>query len=189
LQFLSLPASHWEEYTLEFASLPQLAKALCAAETLDFLCARIEEICHWHGQLLQLLHALPYTLFMADESEAEPLADEELTASLMQFAWHHPLFTPEFLHLFLRLLAHDQSRHRLGDIVSSHARRELPRITQAGRLRRNGLFGYANSLSPLAEILDQFEENGLLVQESQPPVVRLRFLPSQPLPKQPGKSP
>jgi hypothetical protein len=183
LHFLSLPALHWEDYTLEFASLQQLAEALCAPETIDFLCARIKEVWHWQQQLLSLLRSISYTEYIEDMIGPEPLVDQELTASLMKFSWQHPLFTPELVHLFLRLLADETARHRLGDVLHAHAQRELHRIVQA-RFLKSLLFRHGNSQAALVQTIARFAQKGLLVQEAEPPLVRLRFLPSLPVAQQ-----
>lgn len=187
LHFLALPDAHWKDYTLKFGSLRQLADALSAPATVDFLGARIAEVWHWNGQLLRLLRALPYTELVEDMIGPPPLADQELPASLLEFADHHPPFTSELAQVFLRLFAAETSRHRLGDLLHAHAERELHRILRAGFLHPN-LFGHGESQVPLVQALARLEQMGLLVQESLSPVVRLRFLPSQPVAKKQGES-
>ncbi len=183
LHFLSLPAAHWKDYTLEFANLQQLAKSLCAPETLDFLCARIDEVWHWQQQLLLLLRSISYTEYTEHMIGPEPLADQALTASLMKFSGRHSMFTPELVHLFLGLCADETSRHWLGDVLHAHAQRELHRIVQA-RFLSDALFWLGSSLTPLAQAIARFEQKELLVQEAEPPLVRLRFLPSLPVVQQ-----
>ena len=177
LHLLAQPVGEGEAETLEYADVPQLAEALRSDETSAFLCARIEEVWQQTSRLQQVLRAVPYTEFYAGGFISEPLADEELTKDLVQFAWHHPSFTPELVHLFLRVLGEENARQQLEEILHAHAKRELRRIVEASWLPQT-LLGEGESRAELVRQLGQLEEKGLIIQEANlsPGVVRIRLL-------------
>lgn len=179
LHLLSLPASYWDDDTVELADWQQLVENLRAEETIAFLCARIEEFWRLTNNLQTLLRAVPYSQLSPQNG---PRRDELLTKAVRSLASSHQSFTPELTQLFLQLLTDEFARQWVGDTLFLHTKQELHYIVQARFLHRD-LTQHGTSLSSVRKALDQLEEKGLIVQEAAraPKMVRLRLLPVPPV--------